>query len=428
MNATRHVKSAFHAIRDQFIVGSGRRTMYVSSRNCATFRAHAIVLALLAMQGGAPALAQCHYVYTPIPRLPGWNSFGTAINNRSEVVGWLDNAGDTVRAFYWSEETGTVMLPLPTGFRDMVAEDINDLGDIVGYVGDTNGIRSGFVYDGHTFTIIPPPAWADALLPSGINNRGQVAGTISNVRGPIHAFRWESGVLGDIGAGVEFPGDSFAKCVGEDRTIVGRAQTVVGGQYHVIAVTDHVGWPQEPESFLRSGANGQSDNGFIVGDGSDTLSGPYFGIIWGFGDPVLIAAPPSPIRQIANVIEINNAGRAVGRLYTDTQTGIVWQNGVVTDLNTLIINPPLPYRIATTVDINESGVILALRSASLSAVLTPVWLPGDLTGDCHVSIEDLVIVLANFGMPIGSFPRGDADLDGQVSLSDLTILLSHWGE
>lgn len=76
--------------------------------------------------------------------------------------------------------------------------------------------------------------------------------------------------------------------------------------------------------------------------------------------------------------------------------------------------------------INNAGQIFV--SAGGPRVLTPVWLPGDVTGDCHVSVEDLILVLSNFGLPIGSYPQGDVNNDGTVDLNDLTVLLANWGE
>lgn len=54
--------------------------------------------------------------------------------------------------------------------------------------------------------------------------------------------------------------------------------------------------------------------------------------------------------------------------------------------------------------------------------------PGDLTGDNQVSIDDLALLLSNFGTPSGATPnQGDLDGDGDVDLSDLTLLLSQFG-
>lgn len=54
---------------------------------------------------------------------------------------------------------------------------------------------------------------------------------------------------------------------------------------------------------------------------------------------------------------------------------------------------------------------------------------GDLNGDGVVSIRDLTVLLAHFGVTSGATPdEGELDGDGAVSLGDLIILLSHFGE
>ena len=110
--------------------------------------------------------------------------------------------------------------------------------------------------------------------------------------------------------------------------------------------------------------------------------------------------------------------------YERTTGAFVWQSGVVQDLRPLVSNPPpsLAYAIA----INNPGQIV-VYGGTTSGRLTPVWLTGDLSGDCRVSIDDLILVLSNFGAPQGTFPRGDVDIDGDVDISDLTLLLSNWG-
>jgi hypothetical protein len=54
--------------------------------------------------------------------------------------------------------------------------------------------------------------------------------------------------------------------------------------------------------------------------------------------------------------------------------------------------------------------------------------PGDLDGDCAVGLQDLTILLSNFGDTSGvNYSNGDLDADGDVDLSDLTRLLSVYG-
>lgn len=71
------------------------------------------------------------------------------------------------------------------------------------------------------------------------------------------------------------------------------------------------------------------------------------------------------------------------------------------------------------------------QSAQSSADPAPLLgcpIPGDLDGDCHVTIADLSILLADFGCgpPSGSC-RGDINGDGYTALADLSILLSNYG-
>src|SRR5262245_11972727 len=71
----------------------------------------------LAVLAARPAGAgePCYYTWVPIPNPPGWIAAGGAINNLGHVAGALVNTGDYYRAFVWTPETGTVVLPLPPG-------------------------------------------------------------------------------------------------------------------------------------------------------------------------------------------------------------------------------------------------------------------------------------------------------------------------
>ncbi|MBI5866325.1 MAG: hypothetical protein HZB38_17785 [Planctomycetes bacterium] len=175
-----------------------------------------------------------------------------------------------------------------------------------------------------------------------------------------------------------------------------------------------------------------SNNGIVAGRGEAARYGDpdwgYRGIVWTPGNTYVIS-PPAGNRD-AHIRGINDAGRAVGQTYDRLWNGprefaFVWQQGVVTDLNTLV--PDQLGLVWAARGTNNRGQIFA-GGAHGRYLFTPVWLPGDLTGDCHVSVEDLILVLSNFGQPHGSFPRGDVDGDGAVDLSDLAILLAHWGE
>ena len=55
-------------------------------------------------------------------------------------------------------------------------------------------------------------------------------------------------------------------------------------------------------------------------------------------------------------------------------------------------------------------------------------LPGDANLDGQVDVNDLTIVLSNFGQTGMSWSQGDFNGDGQVDVNDLTILLTNFGQ
>ncbi|MFI4860323.1 MAG: peptidylprolyl isomerase [Phycisphaerales bacterium JB063] len=63
-------------------------------------------------------------------------------------------------------------------------------------------------------------------------------------------------------------------------------------------------------------------------------------------------------------------------------------------------------------------------------VKTTLRVVGDATGDAYVSIEDLDVLLANWGDTVtaNDFSAGDFDGDGTVGQGDLDIVTAQWGE
>lgn len=382
-----------------------------------------LLVAAAALAGASrEAAGQCHYTYVTLPNPPGWSCQAFAINNRGWVTGQLGNAGDNYRAFVWTPETGTTMLPMPAGYSSQTASDINDHGHVVGSLLGPAG-SAAFFWDGAAYTIIPHPPWANIIEANGLNNQDQVVGWIHNNNvGPKHAFLWQDGVLTDLTPGID---DAVAESINELGVIAG--YTGASTAVHAFVLDTNGMHPlPEPNPILGSRAHALNNNGFVVGDALPVadLSDPEFrrlGSVWNQGSVDLTQAPPGT--RDAIFASINDAGRATGR-YERPSGIIAWQNGVTQNLRPLII-PSAPSRVSGR-GINNAGKIVAVISGG-SVVLTPVWVTGDLTGDCHVTIEDLITVLSNFGSPPGSFPQGDVDVDGDVDLSDLAALLSNWG-
>ncbi len=67
-------------------------------------------------------------------------------------------------------------------------------------------------------------------------------------------------------------------------------------------------------------------------------------------------------------------------------------------------------------------------SVSTTTVAPGAAINGDLNGDCVVDLDDLSIMLTNFGQTSGmSYEDGDLDGDGDVDLDDLSGLLVNFG-
>ena len=61
-----------------------------------------------------------------------------------------------------------------------------------------------------------------------------------------------------------------------------------------------------------------------------------------------------------------------------------------------------------------------------SMILRP-YLPGDANEDGKVDVNDLTVVLTNFGQTGRTWAQGDFNGDGQVDVNDLTVLLTSFG-
>ena len=79
---------------------------------------------------------------------------------------------------------------------------------------------------------------------------------------------------------------------------------------------------------------------------------------------------------------------------------------------------------------SQLGDLCSKASDSASLTVNPAGnnCPEDLTGDGSVGLEDLSLLLSNYGITSGAQPEdGDIDGDGDVDLGDLSLLLAAYG-
>jgi probable HAF family extracellular repeat protein len=165
----------------------------------------------------------------------------TAINNS----GWVAGVGeDTVNlprnqsAFVYDPTTATMTTPLAGqdgGYSN--ASGINNLGQITGVIGYWwyyGALGGGYFYDmpSATLTMFPDPYY-NGTYPSGINDAGQVVGTIYDDYYDARAFLWtaQGGLvdLGDLeGAGPDNSVNASASSVNRFGQILGTSDTPGG--------------------------------------------------------------------------------------------------------------------------------------------------------------------------------------------------------
>jgi hypothetical protein len=129
-------------------------------------------------------------------------------------------------------------------------------------------------------------------------------------------------------------------------------------------------------------------------------------------------------------------------LYSGLYTGFIW-TPTTPDGTTGTIEPldqafasvlPAGETFICGLGINDYGDVLAeMQSISgtgtIQLVLITGLLPGDAIGNGKVDINDLTIVLANYGQTGKTWSQGamDGDPTGTVDINDLTIVLANYG-
>lgn len=392
--------------------------------NCRRFAAAVAGAALL--PPSAFSQADCYYTWEEI-RVNGGICLAWDINNLGHVVGEIDIGGDNTLAFLWSPESGVGVLPFPDGVISMAAYAINDSGQVVGVMNNTVETL-GFVWQaGVGYSVIDPPSPRGLIYVKDINNRGEVVGSVFRRTPPAPwlwtPFVWEAGILTELP--VPFDAfDAIPSAINELGQIAGDAWRS-DAKPHAFLIEDRTdfAWLPEPLGATSTRVGGLNNNGVVVGYGPIPNPAGLDGIVWTDGQIRTFTAESE--WGNARLLSVNDAGRAVGYVGTAFYDAIAWQSDAATTVRTMVASPPF-HEITTAQAMNNSGQIVG-GSAAGALVLTPNWMAGDVTGDCHVSLEDLALTLIDFGSAAGSFPRADTNHDGQVDLLDLAILLSQFG-
>jgi probable HAF family extracellular repeat protein len=141
-----------------------------------------------------------------LPRSPG-DPVGAAlaVNDRGEVVGWSGTCAPGsgphetfLHALLWNDGT---MIDLGSlgGKRNVVAADINNRGEVIGYSNLANDVsHHAFLWHAGVMRDLGTLAGDSSSEASDINDLGQVVGASLDETGNSRAFLWQHGAITDL--------------------------------------------------------------------------------------------------------------------------------------------------------------------------------------------------------------------------------------
>lgn len=278
------------------------------------------------------------------------NAHGAVAGTTHTFVDFWQTAGPS---FFWSGSGAAVEIPHPI-------VDLNDAGQVVGYRPD-----AAFVWSAGSTTDLPPMG-DGGMIPSALNNFGQVVGRFNIDAWTIHAFSWKAGTppvdLGTLGGTY-----SEAVAVNDAGQIAGNS-TLASGETRAFRMS--ASSPMTDLEVLfgegQSYAVAMSRNGYVAGSSHDGTSigafvydskmkflGKLLGydegprdvnaakevVGWTFsgeyGEPrAFIASPGSPLTELdrqdgdgSMAWSINGLGEVAGeiRLWDGHQRAVLWR-------------------------------------------------------------------------------------------------------
>lgn len=412
-------------------------------------RAAAHAGALVALLSAAEASGQCQYEVTVIkgPFCGVWGYppiWATGLNDAGTVVGfyWSCTIGPA-RPFTWSQGTGLTSLPIPTGFAEAEARDVNERGTVVGRMrlSETEYYRAVLWQDGNPLNLGTLPG-GNCSEASAVNASGQVVGSWGHTTyappGLPNGFVWQNGRVEDLQ--LPMGPQDLAQDINDSGQITGWMGQAAHVQSHAYVWKNGkvVDLGVLPGGFAARGwaINSYGD---VVGAGLAAAKGAPVSLSRGFyarnGSMTDLGTVPGFTHSSAK--DINDRRQVVGATWfwnvdnVAVLRAFVWQNGYMTLLNDLI-PPESGIYLHSALTINNAGQIAGqavIPPDVVAYILTPTNVPqGDLDLDCRVGIVDLLELLSNWGSCARS-PSCFADLDGDGSVDelDLLVLVGNWG-
>jgi probable HAF family extracellular repeat protein len=326
----------------------------------------------------------------------------------------------------------------PPGGTSGAALDIADDGTVVGYFYLTSGPRRGFIYDpdSNQYTVLEPGAPGGWCQATGINSKSQVVGdrSLTDDSTLYQAFVWENGAFLNINTLKALR--SSAASITETGEITGWTGSAAYNNSFGYEVADgrcNV-LPPIPGGYSSVGI-AINDRRTIVGGGRES-TGPFQFRTRAFtrvnGVMLNLGALPDAKNSIA--VAVNEANEIVGSssVYPKNPSGFrptLWRGTHMLDLIDFVQISGNVQHVTSAVDITDNGEILLrggdIYGDNIAVVVRPMTrTSADLDHNCRVDVQDLLHVIATWG-PGESW--SDITGDGVVNVEDLIMVLWNWG-
>ncbi len=274
------------------------------------------------------------YAYTDLNAAGSSYGYARSINNLGQIVGAMGDTPDNARATLWS---GGIVADLGSmGGESSDALSINDHGQIVGFVRKDYNVSSvAWQIAPSGSTALPAPSVPQyGYGAEVINNSGQIAGSTAGGDGNRHATIW----TGNTATVLDQPGwsSSYANGINDQGAAVGYGY--FSGGYIAHATLWNGNGMSELAALGGSGgyayANAINNSGQVVGASQASADGNMQPVLWDGNHAVGLDTLGGDGGE-ANAI--NNRGQIVGTLsradHPDLSYATLWDGKTAIDLN-----------------------------------------------------------------------------------------------
>jgi probable HAF family extracellular repeat protein len=294
-----------------------------------------------------------------------------AVDDKGDVVGrrQQDVPFPPQEIVAWGHRRVTVA-PLDLVFGDFpLPSAVNDKGQaVIGYIHAGGNGSTAALWDIGGDVVDLGSLGGANTFGADINGKRQIVGSSSPEPGfvPVHAFRWDDGVMTDLGT---LGGDlSEAVAINEHGQVVGNSR-LDDGRQHAFLWEDGVMTDLGTLGGGFSNAVDINDKGQVLGWSSNAAGRPR-GFVWEDGVMTDLGTLGTGTGTTTEVRAINERGQVVGtsRLDDGSQHAFLWDDGEMVDLHTATPEA----EASAAVDINDKGEIVGTVDQRVEGRLFPL--------------------------------------------------------